>query len=160
MERRRQVCFVLKEMNNLIKRRIVMEIKKECHDDCNNERNNESNNRCMGDTAMQRWIIEYVFANRDKDIFQKDLEKEFSIRRPTATNVLKTMEKRGMIVREPSKNDARLKKILLTNASAEKYIEIRKTINEFENIITEGISRDELDIFFEVMDKLKANVEK
>ncbi|MCI2001239.1 MAG: MarR family transcriptional regulator [Clostridia bacterium] len=128
MERRRQVCFVLKEVGNLIRRKIDRERKKEC------------NNECMGRTAIQRWIIDFIFTNRDKDIFQKDLEKEFSIRRSTATSVLKKMEKKGMIVRSPSEHDARLKKIQLTPQSAENYIEIRKTIEEFEKTIIEGIS--------------------
>lgn len=152
MERRRQICFALKEMNNLIRRKIEMEFKKEVK--------RESNNGCMGRTAIQRWIMEFVFTNtnKGKDIFQKDIEKQFSIRRSTATSVLKTMEKKEMIIREPSKDDARMKKISLTPQSAEKCIEVRQTIDEFEKTISDGISQEELDIFFEVIDKLKDNL--
>jgi len=149
---KRLVCFALKEMNNLIRRKIDQEARKE----------KDGENGCdnMGRSAIQRWIIEFVFANKDKDVFQRDIEKQFSIRRSTATSVLKTMEKNGMIVRCASSEDGRLKKITLTTQSIEKCSEIRKTIDGFERKITDGIDERELEVFFGVMDKFKQNLKK
>ena len=51
-------------------------------------------------TGMQRWIMVYLKNHSDKDIYQKDLEKKFSISRSTVTNILKRMESKGYIRRE------------------------------------------------------------
>jgi len=69
----------------------------------------------LGLTSVQISIIDYVSHEENKrDIFQKDVEKEFNIRRATATSALKLMEERDLLVRVPVKSDARLKRIILT----------------------------------------------
>src|SRR5690606_32706222 len=65
-------------------------------------------------TGMQGWVLGYLKGNTERDIFQRDLEKEFNIRRATVSGVLQLMERNGLIVREPVEHDARLKKISLT----------------------------------------------
>ncbi|WP_125567197.1 MarR family winged helix-turn-helix transcriptional regulator [Companilactobacillus insicii] len=72
----------------------------------------------LGLTSVQISIIDYVSREENKkDIFQKDVESEFNIRRATATSALKLMEERDLIVRVPMKKDARLKRIILTPKS-------------------------------------------
>ena len=36
-------------------------------------------------TVMHNWVIGYLYRNQQKEIFQKDIEAEFSIARSTAT---------------------------------------------------------------------------
>ena len=48
------------------------------------------------------------------DVFQKDIEEEYSLRPPTATKLLKDMEKNGLIYQEAVPYDARLKRIVAT----------------------------------------------
>ena len=62
-------------------------------------------------TGTHGWVIRYLYDNREKDIFQKDIEKTFGIRRSTVTVMLKTMEKNGLITRGSVPYDSRLKKI-------------------------------------------------
>ena len=50
--------------------------------------------------GVRGWAIDYFYENRDKDIYQKDFEEKFSIRRSTASNILKLMEKNGFITRQ------------------------------------------------------------
>ena len=45
-------------------------------------------------TIMHGWIIAYLYNNQDNDIFQKNLESEFSISRSSVTNILQLMEKK------------------------------------------------------------------
>ena len=70
----------------------------------------------FGLTGTQVQII-FFLSNRDKNTYQKDIEKEFNIRRPTATNILKTMEKDKLITRVAVEEDSRLKKIVLSAKS-------------------------------------------
>ena len=72
-------------------------------------------------TGTHGWVIGYLYDNRDRDVFQRDIEKQFSVRRPTMTEILKLMEKNGLITRQSVSYDARLKKIVLTNKGIEIY---------------------------------------
>lgn len=110
-------------------------------------------------TSMQGWIIKYIFRNENRDIFQKDIENEFSIRRSTATVILQLMEKNNLIIRESVTYDARLKKIILTEKAIEFYNTIKKDILKFEEQLIKDISEEELKIFFKVIEKMKKNLE-
>ncbi|MCQ2478306.1 MAG: MarR family transcriptional regulator, partial [Clostridia bacterium] len=103
--------------------------------------------------------IGYFFNNRDKDIFQRDFESHFSIRRSTATQILKLMEQRGLIIRKSVENDARLKKIVHTDKALEIQKIIEQDIKKREKRLRNGLSKEEINTFFSVIDKLKANLE-
>ena len=50
-------------------------------------------------TGVQGWIIGYLYRNREKEVFQRDIQEQFSIRRSTVTGILQLMEKNGLITR-------------------------------------------------------------
>ena len=104
------------------------------------------------------WIIRYLYENRDRDIFQKDIEKRFSIGRSTVTNTIQLMEKKGYIRRDAVESDARLKKVVLTEQGMELHNSMRKVSKELDERTLEGISDEELRTFFEVIEKLEKNL--
>ena len=61
--------------------------------------------RCMDDgmppetTGMQGWIIGFLHRNEDRDMFQRDVEAEFNIRRHGTAYAL--WKKNGFLLREP-----------------------------------------------------------
>ena len=65
-------------------------------------------------TPMHGWIIGYLYRHRDTPVFQRDIEREFSITRSTVTNILQLMERKGYIERRSVPQDARLKQLVLT----------------------------------------------
>lgn len=65
-------------------------------------------------------------------MYQKDIEKEFDIRKSTATEILKLMEKNGFIFRECSKEDGRMKEIIPTEKSLAMQKEIVENIRSIE----------------------------
>ena len=65
-------------------------------------------------TGVQGWILGYLYTNQDKEVFQRDIQQQFSIRRSTVTGILQLMEKNGLITRSSVDRDARLKKLELT----------------------------------------------
>lgn len=109
--------------------------------------------------GVHGWAIAYFYKNRSRDIFQKDFENEFSIRRSTASNILKLMEKNGFITRESVDSDARLKKIVLTEKAIRVHNLITENINRREERLRRGVSSEELAVFFTVMQKFKENME-
>lgn len=111
-------------------------------------------------TGKNGWIIVYLARNRDRDIFQRDIENEFSMRRSTVSNMIKLMEKKGYIVREAVKGDARLKRLVLTEKSLEMYSQMMEVITANEARMRRGISEQELEVFFRVMKKVQDNLEE
>ncbi len=114
-----------------------------------------------GVTGMQAIIIHHLLGCRDAgDCFQKDIETQFRIRRSTATGMLKLMESRGFISREPVEHDARLKRLVLTDKARALDESIGREIKRTEAIMSNGIPKDELDTWFRVCDRIRTNLEQ
>lgn len=110
-------------------------------------------------TGTHGWAVGFFFKNRHRDIFQKDFEQEFNIRRSTASSILSLMERNGLITRQSVPHDARLKKIVLTDKALEIQAKVNKAFENLETIMSRDISPQELEIFFSVMDKINSNLE-
>lgn len=143
MQRERHIGFEIRTLNNLVKRYF------EAHKP---EEFKES-------TGVHGWAIRYFYENREKDIFQRDFELRFSIRRSTATNMLKLMEKNGLISRVAVDYDARLKKIVLTEKAIQIHQKATHNIELLEDSIKNGITEEEIASFYKVLDKIKVNLE-
>ncbi len=111
-------------------------------------------------TAYHGRVIGYLFDNRDKDVFQKDIENRFGIRRSTVTKLLQLMESNGIITRTAVLSDARLKKITLTEKGISMHEHFRREIDKFELAISEGLSDEEKECFFAIAEKIYNNIIK
>ena len=111
-------------------------------------------------TGTHGWAIGFFYHNRDRDIFQKDFEQEFNIRRSTASNILALIEKNGLITRESVPYDARLKKITLTQKALDVQSVVEKAFESLEDTIKKDITEEELEVFFRVIDKINNNLER
>lgn len=111
-------------------------------------------------TGTHGWVIGYLYNNRHRDVFQKDFEREFDIRRSTASKILSLMESNELITREGVPDDARLKKITLTEKALEVQSVVENAFTKMEEKIKEGITDEELEIFFRVLDKVNRNMER
>lgn len=95
--------------------------------------------RTLGLTGSQLSIIDFIKTHEDKQdlpIYQKDIEAEFNIRKATATNILKLMEKKNLITRVAHQNDARLKEIHLTPLAQELALHIQEILSTAEKSMT------------------------
>lgn len=111
-------------------------------------------------TVSQAYVIDFISMQGDnQDVFQKDLEKAFDLKRSSISLMLNNMEKSNLIKRVPVTEDARLKKIILTDKSKKLYEKISKAIDSVENRVCENITPDELKIFKSVLDKIRNNLE-
>lgn len=109
-------------------------------------------------TITQIRIIEYILKNNNKDIYQKDLENILNLRRATVSGVLQTMEKNGLIERITSDDDSRTKKIILNSSAKEMFLKGEERIKMMEEKCLKGISKEELSIFLNVLDKMRNNI--
>ncbi len=109
-------------------------------------------------TTMQIWIMHYLYENQCRDIYQRDLEIDFNIRRSTVTGILQVLERKGFISRQSVAHDARLKKITLTEKAVALYQGILQNIFLLEQKMTETITEEEWIVFYTVLDKIKKNI--
>lgn len=111
-------------------------------------------------TVAQAYAIDFIMLeSKDKDIFQKDLEKGLDLKRSSISLMLNNMEKSNLIQRVPVSEDARLKKIVLTNKSHKLYEKIAPAIDSVENRLSKEITEDELKVFYNVLDKIRNNLD-
>lgn len=110
-------------------------------------------------TPMQRHILNYILLETlHRDIYQKNLEEEFQVRKSTVSGILKLIEKNGFIYRESVKEDARLKRILPTKKAEALRLSILEHIHETEIRMTEGVSEQDLFLCKKVLYQMCQNL--
>lgn len=113
-----------------------------------------------GLTQMQSWLIGYLYDHSSEDVFQKDIEAQFHITPSTVSGILKIMEKRGFLLRQPVPNDARLKRLVLTEKGVGHKLNIMRNIDHLEQLLRKDIPEEQLDTFINVIHHMKQNIQK
>lgn len=110
-------------------------------------------------TGIQAGIIAYIDRSKGRrEVFQKDIEEEFNIRRSTATGILNTLEKKSMIKREPVTYDKRLKKLILTEKSYSLCEKIYNLLETDEERLINNLTDEEIEFFFKIIAKMMKNI--
>ena len=141
----RHIGKTLKILSNLVRRKIE----------------NVLNQRGIEVTSSQARIIGFVYIQSQiRDVYQRDIEVEFDIRRSSVTNTLQVLEKNGYIVRVSVDEDARLKKILLTEKGIGIHEIVRESIFGIEGALNSVYTKEELKELFYLLDKLATALEE
>ena len=100
--------------------------------------------------------------DKDKALEQvlADIEKQFGVGRSTVTNIIQLMEKKGYLQREAVEKDARLKKLVLTEKGLELYDQMQHLVEQLNEETLIGITDEELDVFFRVLEKIEYNIKQ
>ena len=110
-------------------------------------------------TPMHGWIIEYLYRHRNTPVFQRDIEREFSITRSTVTNILQLMERKGYIERRSVPQDARLKQLVLTEEGVRFHentiLSFKQTDDYVAGLLTEEENAELLRLLNKLRDALK-----
>lgn len=141
----RRLMFALRNVNILIRRKMEASEGKRLMDNV---------------TGTHGYIICYLKDNRECDVFQRDIEKRFSIRRSTCTNILNLMQKNGLIERSCVESDARLKKITLTKKAEELFAVLESERRVLDELISEGFSDSEKQQFLAYLERVAQNLSK
>ncbi len=139
------IAAQLRRVNNLIARRVNYYSRQNGVEDV---------------TAMHGWILAYLYHRSNEAIFQRDIEREFSITRSTVTNILQLMEKKGYIRRESVPQDARLKRLLLTEAGAKAHEQIMLTLQQNDEYLSSLLTEEENAELLRLLGKLRAGLEE
>ncbi|MBR7161499.1 MAG: MarR family transcriptional regulator [Clostridia bacterium] len=110
-------------------------------------------------TGNNMFIIRYLARRKNEDVFQKDLEEIFSVRRSTMSNIVLRMEQKGFLIREPVSCDRRLKKLVLTEKGENLHIMMESIVFQTEEKLTAGFSEEEKETLSRLLEKLRCNLE-
>ncbi|MCP1225332.1 MarR family winged helix-turn-helix transcriptional regulator [Sebaldella sp. S0638] len=112
-----------------------------------------------GLTGMQIAIIGYIGGVEGKfDVFQKDIEEAFNIRRSSATRILKFLEQEGYLTRIRDSEDERYKRLDLTKKSEGLYKKIIEDLERNEEVARKSLTKKEIETFFKILDKIMKNM--
>lgn len=141
----RHVGKELRSLNNLIHRQME---------------NNPLKQEVDHITGTNGWIIGFIAKNKDRDVYQRDLEKQFTITRSTASKVINLMVQKGLVERHSVASDARLKKLVLTPRALEIDARMMQNAENMEAQLLKGFQEDEIEQLLNYIDRMKANIDE
>ena len=110
-------------------------------------------------TPVQSHIVGFLYHERDRVLYQRDVEAEFSINRATASKLLTAMERNGLIRRSAVAGDARLKRLELTDKALAHMEQIRLGLGQLESCVTRGMTEEEQETLIRLLRKVEHNAE-
>ena len=108
-------------------------------------------------SGTQGRVLSFLLT-QERDLFQKDIEEEYNIRSASATSLLHSMERNGLITRTVTKEDGRMKKIQVTPKGASYKEMIAENRDQLMSSLQEGISQEEMEVFYSVVERMLANM--
>lgn len=111
-------------------------------------------------TPIQTRILGYISMEERKGscVFQRDIEEMFRIRRSSVTSVLQLLEKKGLLRRESVPEDARLKKLVLTEKGCKQQEWCIHQVSTMEKEVREIFTEEELRTFFSYMSRIDKRI--
>ncbi len=110
-------------------------------------------------TSIQGLVLDYLFRNRETDVFQKDLEEYLEIKGSSVTSILDNLEKNGYVRREAVDYDGRLKKLAITEKAYAIEEDIVERVNGYMYSLFRGIPEEEREVFYSVLCKMIDNMQ-
>lgn len=108
-------------------------------------------------TGPQGLILMYIYQT-DEDVYQRDIEKFFNIRRSTATGLITSLEEKEYIIKESVMSDARLKKLVLTKKAKNAVSLVDTQVVQLEEKMLQGINEEEIQTFRKIIAKMTKNL--
>ena len=111
-------------------------------------------------TGTHGYILGFICRKNEKNesVYQKDIEQAFSIRRSSATEILNSMESNGLILREASDFDKRLKRLVVTEKGLQTHKIIISRLNAIDDEMRSVLTQDEFDALKSILIKLENNL--
>ena len=106
-------------------------------------------------TPMHGWILSYLYHHTDAPVFQRDIEREFSITRSTVTNILQLMERKGYIERRSVPQDARLKQLVLTEEGIRFHENTIRSFHQTDDYVAGLLTEEENTELLRLLNKLR-----
>ena len=101
-----------------------------------------------------------MYFSQQGDVYQKDIESFFKLRRSTVSSQLDTLEKKGLIQRVPVSHDARLKKLVLTEEGLRISGQVLLVLEQMNDFMIQGLSQEETVVLTNLLRKIEQNLSR
>lgn len=115
--------------------------------------------KTVGISGAQGSVLDFLLVSPGP-VCQRDVEQEFGLRPSTASELLQTMEKSGLIRRLPDPADARRKNLEPDPQAAAVCSALRQEITGTETLLLQGISEAEKQQFLATARKMLQNLQE
>ncbi len=110
-------------------------------------------------TPMHGMVLAFLCRRPEQALYQKDVENHFSISPSTATCILKLMEQKGYLRREPVPHDARLKRLVCTPQGEQMFRSIDTAVHRVEADLLGCLGKDAYHQLWDGLEKLKQSLD-
>ncbi len=117
----------------------------------------------LGLTSFQCGVLNYIeHATRSGSVvFQKNLEEFFVTSKSSMSDLLQSLESKGLIVRlSPENGDSRKKEISLTKEGKRLSTLSQRFLDEVEEFYLSSLDEDEKEYLFKILAKFNERMEK
>lgn len=111
-------------------------------------------------TGTNGWILAYLLENSDRDVYQRELEREFGVTRSTVSRVIKLMERKGLVERCPDERDARQRRLHLTQNAMIITRELDMEGKRLNEHLLRGFNANEIEILQSYMARMMRNMQE
>ena len=143
MEKEKSICFSLKRVNHIVERGIHTSLAAAGFDEITN---------------MHGWILGFLY-HAQQPVYQKDIESNFGIARSTVTNILQLMERKGYIERQSVPQDARLKRLILTEEGGRVHEKTMLSLHQTDEFVAGLLTEEENAELLRLLNKLRKGLE-
>ena len=105
------------------------------------------------------WVLRYVKEREGTDVFQRDLERVFKVRRSTISRMIDLMVQKQYLIRESVEGDQRLKRLRLTPKAERVMEEVRQSTGTLEDHLRASFSPDEYSTLLNLLGRLSDTLE-
>ncbi|MGN9160021.1 MarR family winged helix-turn-helix transcriptional regulator [Clostridium sulfidigenes] len=108
-------------------------------------------------TTRVQWIALF-YIGKAGEISQKELSDYMDIKESSMVRLIDRMEKEELVERRKDSEDRRITKIILTDKGKFLKEELMPRGQEFQDDVLKGISKENLEIFKEVLKRMTDNI--
>ena len=106
-------------------------------------------------SSAEHSIVTFLFDN--KNVNQDTISKHFNLDKGTVAKTLTRLEQKGLISREVNPENHREKIISLTQTAVTKSSIMCEVLNDWDELLYDGISQEEIDLFTSIIKKMARN---
>ena len=109
-------------------------------------------------TSIQGLTLHYIIVESEhRNVYPKDLEKYLEIKASSVNSLINNLERNGYLRRESICEDARYKRLVLTDKACAIREEIMQKVTTYMKSMFVGITEDDLAVFERVILQMSKN---
>ncbi len=109
-------------------------------------------------TGVEGMTMVFIFRHQGQDLSARDVMARFDVSKATVSQILHGIEKKGLIVMKPLKDDKRVKIIVLTAKGQKINEEFTTLFTEMNSKIEKGLTEDEKIQLRSTLLKMRENI--